>query len=230
MRSAAAGVCIPTLANGFLTRPQPARFRSTGYAMGSKSGNRIYAPRSRAFLKQWKHSRIDRRISCRQDFPSHISSSATALSDSLRRGSFCSARIVRQTRVESRPSNPEGSRGFESAPLRQPVLVSGDSPLKLLNSPRQRLLLHICGSGENHFPVGDSQIRGQNLRWQMRRDHPSRTGNGVELGVIFFLTVAFNCPRMREIELQEDEFMPQPNDKCPCGSGKAYKDCCGKPK
>jgi len=25
-------------------------------------------------------------------------------------------------------------------------------------------------------------------------------------------------------------FMPQPNDKCPCGSGKAYKDCCGKAK
>ncbi|MGH7781249.1 MAG: SEC-C metal-binding domain-containing protein [Candidatus Binataceae bacterium] len=24
--------------------------------------------------------------------------------------------------------------------------------------------------------------------------------------------------------------MPQPNDKCPCGSGKLYKDCCGKPK
>ncbi|MHB8383810.1 MAG: SEC-C metal-binding domain-containing protein [Candidatus Binataceae bacterium] len=24
--------------------------------------------------------------------------------------------------------------------------------------------------------------------------------------------------------------MPQPNDKCPCGSGKAYKDCCGKGK
>jgi len=120
MRSAAAGVCVPRLANGFLTRPQPARFRSTGYAMGSKSGNRIYAPGSRAFLKQWKHSRIDRRISCRQDFPS-ISSSATALSDSLRRGSFCSGRIVRQTRVEFRPSNPEGSRGFESAPLRQPV-------------------------------------------------------------------------------------------------------------
>jgi|HubBroStandDraft_4_1064222.scaffolds.fasta_scaffold2206284_1 hypothetical protein len=24
--------------------------------------------------------------------------------------------------------------------------------------------------------------------------------------------------------------MPQPNDKCTCGSGKAYKDCCGKPK
>jgi hypothetical protein len=22
--------------------------------------------------------------------------------------------------------------------------------------------------------------------------------------------------------------MPNPNDKCPCGSGKAYKDCCGK--
>ncbi|MGZ4974229.1 MAG: SEC-C metal-binding domain-containing protein [Limisphaerales bacterium] len=22
--------------------------------------------------------------------------------------------------------------------------------------------------------------------------------------------------------------MPQPTDKCPCGSGKAYKDCCGK--
>ena len=121
MRSAAAGVCVPRLANGFLTRPQPARFRSTGYAMGSKSGNRIYAPGSRAFLKQWKHSRIDRRISCRQDFPSHISSSATALSDSLRRGSFCSGRIVRQTRVEFRPSNPEGSRGFESLPLRHPV-------------------------------------------------------------------------------------------------------------
>lgn len=24
--------------------------------------------------------------------------------------------------------------------------------------------------------------------------------------------------------------MPNPNDKCPCGSGKAYKDCCGKSK
>jgi uncharacterized protein YchJ len=24
--------------------------------------------------------------------------------------------------------------------------------------------------------------------------------------------------------------MPQPNDKCPCGSGKLYKDCCGKSK
>ena len=22
--------------------------------------------------------------------------------------------------------------------------------------------------------------------------------------------------------------MPNPNDKCPCGSGKMYKDCCGK--
>src|ERR1019366_7939600 len=32
-----------------------------------------------------------------------------------------SRRIVRQTRAEFRPSNPEGSRGFESAPLRQTV-------------------------------------------------------------------------------------------------------------
>jgi uncharacterized protein YecA (UPF0149 family) len=24
--------------------------------------------------------------------------------------------------------------------------------------------------------------------------------------------------------------MPKPNDKCPCGSGKLYKDCCGKGK
>ncbi|WP_442886451.1 SEC-C metal-binding domain-containing protein [Candidatus Binatus sp.] len=24
--------------------------------------------------------------------------------------------------------------------------------------------------------------------------------------------------------------MPNPNDKCPCGSGKVYKDCCGKGK
>jgi uncharacterized protein YecA (UPF0149 family) len=24
--------------------------------------------------------------------------------------------------------------------------------------------------------------------------------------------------------------IPNPNDKCPCGSGKAYKDCCGKSK
>ncbi len=31
-------------------------------------------------------------------------------------------------------------------------------------------------------------------------------------------------------QIKEDEFMPQPNDKCPCGSGKAYKDCCGKPR
>ena len=81
--------------------------------------------------------------------------------------------------------------------IRHRVLISGYSPLESPNSPRQRLLLHICGSGETHFPVGDSQIRGQNLRWQMRRDHPSRTRNGVELGVIFFLTVAFNCRRMR---------------------------------
>jgi hypothetical protein len=41
--------------------------------------------------------------------------------NSLRHGSFCSGRIVRQTRVEFRPSNPEGSRGFESAPLQQAV-------------------------------------------------------------------------------------------------------------
>ncbi|MBV8454150.1 MAG: SEC-C domain-containing protein [Deltaproteobacteria bacterium] len=24
--------------------------------------------------------------------------------------------------------------------------------------------------------------------------------------------------------------MTQPNDRCPCGSGKMYKDCCGKEK
>src|ERR1035437_9573626 len=158
MRSAAAGVCGPTLANGFLTRPRPARFRSTGYAMGSKSGNRIYAPGSRAFLKQWKHSRIDRRISCQQDFPSHISSSATALSDSLRRGSFCSGRIVRQTRVEFRPSNPEGSRGFESAPLRHRVLISRYFPLESPNSARQRFISNFNGSGENHIPENDARF------------------------------------------------------------------------
>jgi uncharacterized protein YecA (UPF0149 family) len=45
----------------------------------------------------------------------------------------------------------------------------------------------------------------------------------------FFLTVAFKLADNKE-QIKEDEFMPQPNDKCPCGSGKAYKDCCGKPK
>jgi len=26
----------------------------------------------------------------------------------------------------------------------------------------------------------------------------------------------------------KEEKKPKPNDKCPCGSGKKYKDCCGK--
>ena len=29
---------------------------------------------------------------------------------------------------------------------------------------------------------------------------------------------------------QEGDLMPTPNDQCPCGSGKQYKDCCGKGK
>src|SRR5271170_2313986 len=41
--------------------------------------------------------------------------------NSLQQGCCYSGRIVRQTRVEFRPLNPEGSRGFESAPLRHSV-------------------------------------------------------------------------------------------------------------
>src|ERR1039458_5087568 len=41
--------------------------------------------------------------------------------NSLQHGCFYSRRIVRQTRAEFRPSNPEGSRGFESVPLRTRV-------------------------------------------------------------------------------------------------------------
>jgi hypothetical protein len=41
--------------------------------------------------------------------------------NSLQHGCFCLGRIKRQPRVEFRPSNPEGSRGFESTPLRQAV-------------------------------------------------------------------------------------------------------------
>jgi hypothetical protein len=52
----------------------------------------------------------------------------------------------------------EGSRGFESSPLRHRVLISGYSPLESPNSPRQRLLLHVGGRGETHFPEGDGQF------------------------------------------------------------------------
>src|ERR1035437_10668583 len=92
---------------------------------------------------------------------------ATALSDSLRRGSFCSGRIVRQTRVEFRPSNPEGSRGFESAPLHQPSAIFGDSPrpasyrntrlvvdeLERVGSFTSRSVLrsHTCGCTSRHL-------------------------------------------------------------------------------
>src|ERR1035437_7308992 len=54
--------------------------------------------------------------------------------NSLQRRCSFSGRIVRQTRAEFRPSNPEGSRGFESVPLRQAVPISPYSPLESPNS------------------------------------------------------------------------------------------------
>src|ERR1019366_3103699 len=51
------------------------------------------------------------------------------------------------------PSNPNESRGFESRSLRHRVLISRYSPLESPNSARQRRLLHVGGSGENHIPA-----------------------------------------------------------------------------
>jgi len=42
------------------------------------------------------------------------------------------------------------------------------------------------------------------------------------------LNATNNRSSSRTRNRKEDQFMPQPNDQCPCGSGKAYKDCCGK--
>src|ERR1035437_2386959 len=77
---------------------------------------------------------------------------ATALSDSLRRGSFCSGRIVRQTRVEFRPSNPEGSRGFESAPLRQSVWHVSLLFREAMKSARGARFTRVGGPGECQRP------------------------------------------------------------------------------
>jgi hypothetical protein len=49
-----------------------------------------------------------------------------------------SDRLVRRTRAESRPSNAEGSREFESTSLRQAVLDYTDSPARSAKSPRLR--------------------------------------------------------------------------------------------
>jgi hypothetical protein len=45
----------------------------------------------------------------------------------------------------------------ESEMLRQRVFISWNSPLESPNSPRQRLLLHICGSGESRFSARDDR-------------------------------------------------------------------------
>jgi hypothetical protein len=78
--------------------------------------------------------------------------------NSLQHGCFYSGRIVRQTRTEFLLSGPEGSRGFESAPLRQAVPISRYSPLESPNSARQRLLSTVNGSGENHIPANDARF------------------------------------------------------------------------
>ena len=49
-------------------------------------------------------------------------------------------------------------REFESPLLRHRVPISENTWLESLNSPRQRALLHVRGSGENHFPAGDAQF------------------------------------------------------------------------
>src|ERR1019366_5122370 len=71
---------------------------------------------------------------------------------------FILCRTVRQTRVELRPSNPEGSRGFESPPLRHPVPITRYFPLESPNSARQRLISNVNGSGENHIPANDARF------------------------------------------------------------------------
>ena len=78
--------------------------------------------------------------------------------NSLQHRCFYSGRIVRQTRVEFRPLNPEGSRELESAPLRQAVPISRYSPLESPNSARQRLISNVNGSGENHIPANDARF------------------------------------------------------------------------
>ena len=112
--------------------------------------------------------------------------------NSLQHGCFYSGRIVRQTRTEFLLSGPEGSRGFESAPLRDPVLVSGDSPLKLLNSPRQRRHLQMCGSGENHLQLGHAQFAAKisvgkfgATVWELRRRTTICGSIGVALTSLF---------------------------------------------
>jgi hypothetical protein len=54
--------------------------------------------------------------------------------------------------------NSKGFRGFESPPLRHRVPISENTWLESLNSPRQRALLHVSSSGENHLPAGDAQF------------------------------------------------------------------------
>src|ERR1039458_7119957 len=83
--------------------------------------------------------------------------------NSLQHGCFYSRRIVRQTRAEFRPSNPEGSRGFESAPLRHTVwhvsLLFGEvmKPMRGARFTRRR------GPGEGHRPQLTAKIAQNSL-------------------------------------------------------------------
>ena len=42
--------------------------------------------------------------------------------------------------------------------LRHRVPISRATSPESPNTPRQRLLLYVCGSGENHFPEDDGQF------------------------------------------------------------------------
>src|ERR1039458_7985695 len=78
--------------------------------------------------------------------------------NSLQHGCFYSRRIVRQTRAEFRPSNPEGSRGFESAPLRHTVwhvsLLFGEA----MKSARGARFMRGGGTRECHRPRLSAKI------------------------------------------------------------------------
>ena len=70
--------------------------------------------------------------------------------NSLRPGCFCSSRMVRQTRVEFRPSNSEGSRGFKFAPLRHTVWYVSLHYGEAMKSARGARLTRSGGRGECH--------------------------------------------------------------------------------